>query len=88
MFIVVYNDGDMVWNTPYGWSDECKGAIVSSDNEVAMFDSRADARTAIKISERYANLCEAQGSSVNTDFTEGKRFIKILPLAKKPGAAR
>ena len=79
-FIVVWDDQQGVcW--PLGWDDDCEGAICANTNQVAAFSNRADARRAIKISERFAALCEAQGKPANDDFLgECRRNIHILPL--------
>lgn len=84
-FIVVYDDGEGLCG-PYGWDDDCEGAICfwsGHPHPVALFESRQAARTAINISRQFAKLCKAQGKPENTDFTIGATRIKILPLAKE-----
>ena len=85
-FIVMFDDG-MGIIVPYGWDDDCEGALSGAADHVAVFESREKARDAIRISRAYASLCEAQGKVANSDFTSDgdKRAIKIVPL-KKAGA--
>ncbi len=79
-FIVVYDD-EMGLCVPFGWDDDCAGAIASAIRQpVAAFPDRKAARKAITISTRYARLCEAQGIPPNTDFTDGVKNVKILAL--------
>ncbi len=81
LFIVAYDNG-YGYVCPMGWDDACEGAL-SGLAGVAVFDSRADARKAIRISTAFARLCAEQGKPVNTDFTEGLKHIYIWPLARK-----
>lgn len=77
-FIVVYDSGDgACW--PMGWDRDCKGALCALLDHVAIFGSRAAARTAIKISTAYAKLCVAQGQIGNGDFIEGIKNVRIVP---------
>lgn len=88
MFIVVWDDEQSLV-VPMTWDEECDGAIHSDGNGiVALFESRIEARKAIKISTLNARLRIAQGSAADTDFTETPGFIRIRPAAKKPEAAR
>jgi hypothetical protein len=52
-----------------------------------MFPDIKSARKAIEISKRYALLCQAQDKPTNTDFTTHAKFIKVVPLVMKGGAA-
>lgn len=82
-FIVVYDSGDgACW--PMGWDRDCDGAISAMLDTVAIFDSRAAARTAIRISTAYAKLCEAQDRPANDDFLGGIRCVRIVPCVAEP----
>ena len=78
-FIVIYDD-EQGLTTPMGWDDDCEGAICAFGDHVATFPTRQAARHAITISRRFAQLNEAQGKPVNTDFTVGYSSLKIIPL--------
>ena len=77
-FIVVFDD-EMGTSWPMGWDSECAGAIEATGCAVALFDSRAEARKAIRISTAYAKLCAAQGQPANEDFLANSKFVKIVP---------
>lgn len=77
--IVVYDD-DMGACFAMGLDDACEGAISCSTGTVAVFANRKQARKAIAISKAFAKLCELQGGIVNTDFTDGIKFVKVVPL--------
>lgn len=83
-FIVVFSNDD--FTVPFTWDNECEGAICGwLGGNVAVFDSRADARKAIKISTAFARLCQAQGRPVNIDFIDDAKCLKIVPLEAKGG---
>lgn len=77
-FIVVWDDG-MGLCAPLSWDAHCLGALSCCGDSVAIFPGRKEARKAISISTHYAKLCKAQGLPENTDFTEGKNMLRILP---------
>ena len=81
-FIIVYEDDVGGHTIPFTWDGSCDGAVCCScsGDHVAMFPDRKAAQKAIRISTAYARLCEAQGRSVNTDFTTSAKCIKIVPL--------
>ena len=76
-YIVLYDEGTLT--APMAWCDECPGALTGwwPGKTIAAFQSRKDAHQAIRISNRYARLCEAQGKAVNEDFTTGAKNLKI-----------
>lgn len=78
-FMVMYDDEQGV-QAHYGADAECAGAIEYSANAPLLFADRAAARKAITISERNARLREAQGLPENSDFTTGKKFIRVVPV--------
>lgn len=65
--IVVYDD-DQTLCIPYGFSQDCEGALCMSDGPVALFADRKQAKAAIRISVKYAELRKAQGMAANEDF--------------------
>lgn len=80
MFIVVYDDGQGLC-VPFGWDEDCDGALcaIGSKDNVASFETRAEARSAINVSAKYAALCKAQDKPVNDDFIgEARRNIRIV----------
>lgn len=78
-YMVLYNDnGGLVF--PYGQDPDCAGAITGDDDAPILFGTRAAARRAVTISERYARLCVAQGTPANEDFTTGRKSIRIVPV--------
>lgn len=79
-FIVIYDDG-MGVSSAYGADKDCPGAIEYGE-PVALFTDRKQAAKAIRISVANARLREAQGLLVNTDFTDGRKHVRIVPLAK------
>lgn len=83
-FFVVYDDGDHIF--PMAFNPRCEGAIecAGTNDAIAYFEKRSDARKAINISTAYAKLCIAQGKPANTDFIGASlKCIKIRALAKK-----
>lgn len=65
-----------------GWDRDCEGALcwTSGTEPVVVFPNGTEAAKAIRISEKYAALREAQGKPENIDFTpEYRRCIKIVP---------
>jgi hypothetical protein len=80
-FIVVWEDPKTEFGIPMSWDDSCEGAICASQEEVAVFSSRAAARRAIDISTKFAALCKAQGKPANEDFIgEVRHQLRVLPL--------
>lgn len=80
MFIVVYDDQCGVC-VPFGLDDSCEGAIESNScGPVALFATRAEARKAVNISTAAAKLAIAQGKPANTDFTDGRHNVKVIPV--------
>lgn len=82
-FIVVYKDNDTL-DLPFGWDDNCLGALCCYSDAVALFTSRKLAQQAIRISARYAALRAAQGKPVDTDFLDGIANVKIVPCLPAP----
>lgn len=86
-FIIVYDD-EQGLTIPFGWDSDCDGAVECNSGVVALFKTRGEARQAIRISSRYAALCEAQGKITNADFSGAAlKNVKILPL-KAPEVPR
>ena len=85
-FIVVFDDTQgACW--PMCWDADCAGALCGlTGSPVALFASRAEARTAIRISTAYARLCKAQGKPANDDFLDAIACVKIVPCATKCAA--
>lgn len=82
MYIVIYDDGDMLY-FPQSWDKDCHGAICygNSGEAVAVFESRKDARKAIDISAKFAALEKAQGKPANDDFLgESRKNFRVVPL--------
>lgn len=85
-FIVVYDD-DCGLCVPMGWDADCDGAICSTHESIALFATRSEAQTAIRISTAFASLQQLQRLPCNYDFIESLKKIKIVPLtAKEPPA--
>lgn len=90
LFVVLYDDGGGL-QCPMMWDAECEGALTAwcHPNPIATFRSKAEARKAITISTRYAQLVKAQGNHENTDFTEFKKHLCVgelrLPGKEKTG---
>lgn len=80
----MFNDESAAW--PMGWDSDCKGALCAIHPPV-LFKSRIDARKAIRISTRFAQLQSAQGKPANTDFTDSLKFVKIVPCIEAPTAS-
>ncbi len=74
---------------PMTRSADCLGAICSllpsEDNPIALFNSRQEAQTAIRISKLYYHLRKSQGLNVDDDepdFNEhGLKQLYIQPAA-------
>lgn len=82
-FIVVYDDEQGLC-VPFGWDDDCDGALCCDTQQVAVFATRQAAREAIEISKRFNALLAAQRKPVNTDFRgPTAKYVKIVPLASK-----
>lgn len=78
-FIVVFDDEQQLC-IPMGWDADCRGALcVHTGGPVALFESKAAARLAIRISTAYAKLCQVQGKPVNEDFLSGIKCVKVIP---------
>lgn len=84
MFIVIYDD-QMGMCFPYGWDDACEGAIATSSEGVALFETRKQARDAINISTCFASLEKSQGKPFNDDFLDSRKLIRIVPATTKGG---
>ncbi len=84
-YIVIYDD-EMGLECPMKWDDDCEGALCCAGSAVALFESKSDARKAIVISTRFAQLNQAQGNSVNEDFTTGLKNLRVIECRKKGGA--
>lgn len=79
-FIVIFDDG-MGASWPMGWDSDCIGALCAIHPPV-LFKTRIDARRAILISTRFAKLQSAQGKPFNTDFTDGIKYVKVVPCVE------
>ncbi|MEM6911072.1 MAG: hypothetical protein AAF555_05760 [Verrucomicrobiota bacterium] len=81
LFVVLYDDKGGL-QCPMMWDADCEGALTAwwHPNPIATFPSRADARKAITISTKYAQLVKAQGKPENTDFTEFKKHLRVEEL--------
>jgi hypothetical protein len=79
LFMVIYDD-DQGLTAPMGKDRECEGALcgICRGDKIALFTSRKAARTAIEISAKFAALKRAQGKPENTDFLEGKAFLRVV----------
>lgn len=83
-FVVLYDDHDLL-RYPYCWDPDCLGSLYGlSEGTVALFETRKQAQQAIRISARYAALCQAQGKPVNEDFTTGLKNICVVPCSTQP----
>lgn len=81
--IVVFDDDQGIC-FPFCFDDECEGALRGSNGTIALFDDRAKAMTAIKISVKYAELRKLQGKPFNEDFIGScRKLIKIRPVAER-----
>lgn len=81
-YIVVFEDG-MGICVPMALDKDCAGALVgmTGSDPIALFDSRSDARKAIRISTAYAKLCAAQGLPANEDFLTCPKSVRVVPCA-------
>lgn len=89
MFIIIYQLDECTM-FPMAWDSDCKGAVccMGDGDAVALFPTRADARVALKISQKFAALCKAQGRLVNTDFLPLDRSrVRIVPCVAKDSQA-
>lgn len=84
MFVVIYDD-QMGMCFPYGWDDSCEGAIAISSEDVALFETRKQARDSINISTCFARLGQSQGKPFNHDFIDSRKLIRIVPATTKGG---
>lgn len=87
-YIVMYDDNDEGYVMPMGDDPDCEGAIQLIGPAASVFATRADARKAIEISVRKARLDEAQGKPVNTDFTAGRKHLRVVPLIAWAGVPK
>lgn len=83
LFVVLYDDGGGL-QCPMMMDADCEGALTAwwHPNKIATFASRQEARSAINVSTKFAQLCKAQGKPENTDFTEFKRHLRIQELSQ------
>jgi hypothetical protein len=81
LFVVIYDDADCL-SVPMAWDEDCSGAICAwaPGKKVATFAARADARKAIRISTRWAQLRIERGEPANTDFTESRQNLQVVEL--------
>lgn len=83
MFIVIFDD-DQGLCVPYALDQDNEGALhaISRGDTVAIFKSRDDAKRAIRISRKLAELDQARGHPVNDDFLlPGVLCVKIRKCA-------
>lgn len=72
-----------------GWNDDCDGAICCYSNSIALFESRKEARTAIRISAAFARLGVEQKKWAveDCDFigpcAKHIKIVALKPAAKK-----
>ena len=86
-YIVVFDDQNGLL-IPMQFDPDCIGALTGfRRGDVALFDSRADARKAIRISAALAKLFRAQGKPANDDFLEDIKHVRIVGCAKAKGGA-
>lgn len=78
-WIVVFDD-EMGACVPFSCDTDCPGAICYSDGDIVVFETHLEARMAIQISAAWARLQAARGDVVNTDFTEGRKHLRIRRL--------
>lgn len=77
-YIVVFDDQNGLL-IPMQFDPDCKGALTGFfRGDLALFDSRADAQKAIRISVAFAKLLNAQGRQANDDFLEGIKNVRIV----------
>lgn len=81
MWIVVYDDGDCI-HLPYGEDPQCEGALIGYDEEIPikLFEKKSEARKAIRISRKFAELCKLQGNPVNEDFLDGMKHVRVTEI--------
>lgn len=77
--VVLFDDeGGLAY--PMGWDGECEGALEGSAPFV-VFPSKAEARTAIRISRKHYELRKLQGKITNEDFSpQCRKCILIKPV--------
>lgn len=82
-YIVVFDDEQgACW--PMCWDVDCEGALCGlNGGGVALFDDKAAARKAIRISAAYAKLCKAQGKPANEDFLEAIGCVKVVKCVRE-----
>ena len=78
-YIVVFDNDEYCW--PLRWDNDCEGALCNGGSRgVAMFGSRDEAKAAITISRKFAELHKAQGKIHNSDFLKPDiKHVKIMP---------
>lgn len=83
-YAVVYDDQELI-NCMMGPDPECAGALCTCQGEVSLFSSTAKARQAIRISNCWARLRQAQGLPTNDDFLPPTlRHVKVVPCRETP----
>lgn len=81
---IVFWDDENGTCVPMTWDADCEGAIELGDGDVALFPDRKAANLAIHVSVCNARLMEAQGKPANSDFTTGRKNLKIRQLKSRP----
>lgn len=77
-YLVVWDDEQGVCS-PMALDPDCDGGLCGGEEPVAIFATKADARSAIRISTKFAELCELQGRPANTDFLlPAKSNLRII----------
>lgn len=77
---MVFWDDDMGVCCPMGADPDCEGGLSGCGNPVT-FNSRNDAKRAIRISKLQAQLRQAQGKVCNDDFlSPASKCLKIVPV--------
>ena len=82
-YIVVFDD-DQSFCIPMMWDTDCHGALVAvrGGGAIVLFNDRADARRAIRISAAYAKLRKEQGFPANEDFLSARSCVKVVPCVE------
>lgn len=71
---------------PMTWNDECEGAIcVDNNKHPVVFANPAEARAAVKISQRFEQLRKAQGKQYRSDFIEDIKHVKVIRVQTTQG---
>ena len=81
LFIVIYDDENGL-QCPMAFDEDCDGALCawSFPETIAAFENRKEARNAITISTKFAQLRKSQGRPENTDFTEFKKNLRVVEM--------